>query len=91
MNGLLRSRKFYLAVFGIAQALVFEYLSVPDEVWQSIAALVGVLIASIAIEDAGANMAGPQLTGTISPAAKIEAEKQAGLVPGEGEEGHVAS
>jgi len=53
MNGLLKSRKFWLAVFGIAQALVLHYLAVPDEIWQSIVALVGVLIASIALEDAG--------------------------------------
>ena len=53
MKGLLKSRKFWLAVFGIAQALVFEYLEVPDEVWESIALLVMTLIASIAIEDAG--------------------------------------
>lgn len=54
MNGLLRSRKFWLAVFGIVQAVVFHYLSVPEDVWQSIAALVAVLIASIAAEDVAA-------------------------------------
>lgn len=54
MNGLLKSRKFWLAVFGIAQALVLHYLSVPDEIWQSIAALVAVLIGSIAAEDVAA-------------------------------------
>jgi hypothetical protein len=52
MNGLLYSRKFWLAVFGVIQALVLYYLEVPDEVWQAISALVGVLIASIAVEDA---------------------------------------
>jgi len=51
MNGLLVSRKFWLAVFGIVQALVLQYLNVPDSVWQSISALVAVLIASIAVED----------------------------------------
>ena len=51
MNGLLKSRKFWLACFGIVQALVLHYLHIPDEVWQSIAALVGVLICSIAYED----------------------------------------
>ena len=53
MSGLLHSRKFWLAVFGIVQALVLHYLAVPEEIWQSITVLVGVLIAGIAIEDAG--------------------------------------
>lgn len=58
LNGLLVSRKFWLAVFGVVQALVFHYLNVPDEIWQAIAALVGVLIASIAVEDAAEKRAG---------------------------------
>jgi hypothetical protein len=52
MVSLLYSRKFWLAVFGVVQAIVFVYLEVPDELWQSITALVMVLIASIAAEDA---------------------------------------
>ena len=56
MNGLLHSRKFWLAVFGVVQALVFHYVNVPDDVWQSIAALVAVLIASIAAEDAATKL-----------------------------------
>lgn len=53
MKSLLRSRKFWLAVFGVVQALVLHYLDVPQDVWQTIAGLVGVVIAGIAIEDAG--------------------------------------
>ena len=53
MKSLLVSRKFWLAVFGVVQAVVLHYLAVPDAIWQSIAGLVGVLIASIALEDAG--------------------------------------
>jgi hypothetical protein len=53
MSGLLKSRKFWIAVFGVVQALVLHYFDVPETVWQSIAALAGALIASIAIEDAG--------------------------------------
>lgn len=56
MNGLLKSRKFWLAVFGIVQALVLHFLNVPEEVWQAISALVMVLIAAIAVEDAGAKI-----------------------------------
>ena len=50
---ILKSRKFWLAVFGVIQAVVLYYLNVPQEVWQTIAALVGVVIAGIAYEDAG--------------------------------------
>jgi len=53
LKSLLYSRKFWLAVFAIVQSVVLHYLSVPDEIWQSVAGLVAVLIASIAIEDAG--------------------------------------
>ena len=59
LNSLLVSRKFWLAVFGVVQSVVLHYLNVPDEIWQSIAALVGVLIASIALEDAGRNINKP--------------------------------
>lgn len=52
MNGLLQSRKFWIALFGVAQAVVLHYFEVPDAIWQSITALVAVLIASIAVEDA---------------------------------------
>ena len=58
MKGLLYSRKFWLAVFGVIQAIVLHYLNVPDDIWQAIAGLVMVLIASIALEDAGAKAGG---------------------------------
>ena len=54
MKSLLYSRKFRIAVFGVIQAIVLElFPDIPDALWQSIAALAGVLIASIAIEDMG--------------------------------------
>lgn len=50
---LVRSRKFWLAVFAVIQAIVFQFVpGFPEEVWQSIAALVMVLIGAIAVEDA---------------------------------------
>jgi hypothetical protein len=59
MKGLLKSRKFWLAVFGIVQVVVFQFFpQFPDALWQTIAALVAVLIASIAAEDAAAKSAG---------------------------------
>ncbi len=53
MSGLLKSRKFWIAVFAVVQSLVLHYFQVPDEIWQTIAGLAGVLIFSIATEDAG--------------------------------------
>ena len=58
LKSLLESRKFWLAVFGVVQAAVLIYLEVPDELWQTIVLLVGVLITGIAIEDAGEKSAG---------------------------------
>jgi len=53
---LLRSRKFWLAVFAVVQAVVFQFVpNIPDSLWQSITLLVGVLIAAIAHEDAALN------------------------------------
>ena len=52
------SRKLILAVVGIVQVLALDYLGVPEGIWQAIAALIGVLIAGIALEDAGAKSAG---------------------------------
>lgn len=52
IKALFRSRKFLLALFGAIQAIVLHYVNVPDEIWQSIAALVAVVIAGIAAEDA---------------------------------------
>lgn len=51
LNGLMYSRKFWLAVFAVVQAVVLHFLDVPQEVWQSVVALVMVLIAAIAYED----------------------------------------
>jgi hypothetical protein len=59
MKSLLVSRKFWLAVFALISTVVFQFFpQFPKEVWQAIDALVGVLIAAIAIEDAGAKFAG---------------------------------
>jgi TfoX/Sxy family transcriptional regulator of competence genes len=58
LKSLLKSRKFWLAVFGCAQAVVLHYFQIPDEIWQTIAALVAVVIAGIAVEDAGEKASG---------------------------------
>ena len=57
LNGLLYSRKFWLAVFGLVAAILFYFLpDFPPEIWIAVEVLVAVLIASIAIEDAGAKI-----------------------------------
>jgi len=58
MASLLKSRKFWLAVVGVLEVVVLDYLGVPANIWQAIAALIGVVITGIAIEDAGAKSAG---------------------------------
>lgn len=66
---LAHSRKFWLAVVAMAQSIVFSLVpSFPKELWLSIDAVLGIVIGSIAIEDAAANasikhLAGEQATG----------------------------
>jgi len=58
MSSLLYSRKFWLAVVGVVQAIVLHYFAVPDDIWQAIMALIAVLIGSIAVEDAAMKRSG---------------------------------
>lgn len=74
-QALLQSRKFWLAVFGIVQTLVFNYVpNFPRDVWVAIDLLVGVVIAGITIEDAAAKSAG----NTPSPKGIVLAERKSG-------------
>jgi arginine exporter protein ArgO len=52
MASLLKSRKFWLAVVGVAQTVVLHYFQVPQDIWIAINVLIGVVIAGIAVEDA---------------------------------------
>lgn len=74
LRGLLHSRKFLLAAFGVIQTLVFQFVpDFPEEVWLSIDGLVAVVIVSIAAEDA-AEKSAPVIvspdttTNNVSPA-----------------------
>jgi hypothetical protein len=59
LKSLLTSRRFWLAVFGIVQTIVFVYIpTFPREVWIAIDSLVGVLIVALTIDDAAATAAG---------------------------------
>lgn len=53
IQSLLRSRKFWLAIVGVTQTLLFNIIpNFPDPVWQSINVLLMTVIAGITIEDA---------------------------------------
>lgn len=57
LNGLLKSRKFWLAVFGLGASIFFHYLpDFPVEIWLALEGLITILILSIAIEDAGSKI-----------------------------------
>lgn len=52
---LVRSRKFWIAVFGLVTNLVFYFLpEFPTEIWASVDAIVLALIGTIAAEDVAA-------------------------------------
>ena len=61
MQGILslfRSRKFWLAMVGIVQTVLFNLVpNFPEEIWQAINALMVILIATYAWEDAAAKRA----------------------------------
>jgi hypothetical protein len=57
MQRLLKSSKFLLAVLGVVNTLVSHYLSIPDDVWQSVNVLLLAVVAGIAVEDAAAKVA----------------------------------
>ena len=62
LKSLLRSRKFWLAVVGLVQTLLFHFVAdFPQEIWLSINGLIAVVIASIAVEDAAAKFNGREL------------------------------
>ncbi len=56
LNGLIHSRKFWLAVWGVAQAVILYYLDVPDEILVSVTALVIAVIGGITVEDSAAKI-----------------------------------
>lgn len=62
MEGILslfKSRKFWLAVLGVAQSIIFGlWPDFPAEIWQAIDALIIALIGMIAVEDAAVKRSG---------------------------------
>lgn len=71
---LLRSRKFLVALLACIHTIVANYYDVPAEVWVSIDALAGVVIAAIAYEDGQAKSAMQSIqAGTVNTVNKVEA------------------
>jgi hypothetical protein len=57
LESLVRSRKFWLAVAGVVQTVVFALIpNFPDEVWQAINVILLWLIGTIAAEDAASKL-----------------------------------
>jgi hypothetical protein len=53
MQALLKNPKFWLAVVGVVQSIVLNYIpSIPQGIWISIDALIAVVIASLTVDDA---------------------------------------
>jgi hypothetical protein len=52
MAVLLKSRSFWLAVVAVVQTVVLYYFQVPQAIWLSINALIGVVIAALTVDDA---------------------------------------
>lgn len=80
LSSLAHSRKVLVALFAVIQALVLEYLNIAPAVWQSIAALAGVLILSISYED-GQEKGATQTTIFNSPTVSQETAPPAAEVP----------
>jgi len=52
MKALLGNAKFWLAVAGVVQSILFYYFtSVPESIWLSIDVLIGVVIASLTADE----------------------------------------
>jgi hypothetical protein len=72
IQSLLHSRKFWIAVFGLVQTILFHLLpTFPPEIWQAIDTLAAVLIIAIAAEDVALKLAGrhPTQLAAIDPTA----------------------
>lgn len=70
IDSLLHSRKFWLALFGVVQTVIFNFVpNFPRDIWIAIDLLVGVVIAGVTVEDAAAKSAGntPSRAGVVVP------------------------
>lgn len=58
MQTLLHSRKFWLSIYALVQAIILHYLEVPPDIIVAVSAVVMVLVGAIATEDAAAKISG---------------------------------
>lgn len=67
-----KNRQLWLAVLAVVQAVVLHYLAVPEEIWQSIVALIVVLIGALTVEQVATIKANAQkeVAQMLSAAAK---------------------
>jgi hypothetical protein len=79
MNGLLKSRKFWLAMVALAQTVLFQFVpNFPQAVWVAIDGVISILIYSIATEDAASKSASlPQAPTAYATQATLEATANA--------------
>ena len=83
IQSLLHSRKFWIAVFGLVQTILFHLLpTFPPMIWQAIDTLAGVLIIAIAAEDVALKLSGRhpiQLAPIAPPAPPVSTPHHAGI------------
>ena len=59
IQSLVHSRKFWLAIVGVIQTVLFSLVpDFPSEIWLAIDGVIGVLIGAIALEDMGGKLGG---------------------------------
>ena len=51
MERLLRSKAFWTAFVSVVAVVVMRYTAIPEEIWQSIAALLSVIIGIFTVDD----------------------------------------
>ena len=51
MERLLRSKAFWTAAVSVIAVVVMRYTAIPEEIWQSIAALLAVIIGIFTVDD----------------------------------------
>ena len=51
MNKLLTSKAFWTALVSVIAVVVMRYTAIPEEVWQSIAALLAVVVGIFTVDD----------------------------------------
>jgi len=76
MDKLLKSRQFWLAVLALVQTIVFNYFDIPAEIWQSINAILLIVIALFTVEDVTEIKAQAQIESAKIAAGLKEEESQ---------------